>query len=191
MKDFTEITLCPEALERSEVGLGQGCHPMGLHSASSQCHAPLLLCRLSSATPSLRVRSPWQCLQLSSHRTRMGWEPHHPRMPSVPAWGLYTRPCLWDHWEPTRGVLSVGVWGCVGNCWHPGDKRLGSEGGTGLGTWQHPALPSLLALSRPAALGAGGLAVPCRLQVHLALCGSDECCSPLPHRPPAGHRHPP
>ncbi|POI25494.1 hypothetical protein CIB84_010757, partial [Bambusicola thoracicus] len=33
MKDFTEITLCPEALERSEVGLGQGCHPMGLHSA--------------------------------------------------------------------------------------------------------------------------------------------------------------
>lgn len=33
MKDFTEITLCPEALERSKVGLGQGCHPMGLHSA--------------------------------------------------------------------------------------------------------------------------------------------------------------
>lgn len=34
MKDFTEIMLCPEAVERSEVGLGQGCHPMGLHSAA-------------------------------------------------------------------------------------------------------------------------------------------------------------
>ncbi|XP_037265504.1 membrane frizzled-related protein isoform X3 [Falco rusticolus] len=55
---------------------------------------------------------------------------------------------------------------------------------------RHPETASVPAWGL-AALGPGRLAVPCGLQVHLALRGSDECHPPLPHQPPAGHRHPP
>uniref|UniRef100_A0A669Q556 Membrane frizzled-related protein n=1 Tax=Phasianus colchicus TaxID=9054 RepID=A0A669Q556_PHACC len=42
------------------------------------------------------------------------------------------RPCLWGRWEPTHGVLPVGVWGCVGNCWHPGVAQGWGHGSTPL-----------------------------------------------------------
>lgn len=42
MKDFTEITLCPEALDHSKVRLGVGVPPRGPHLATrrSPGHAP-------------------------------------------------------------------------------------------------------------------------------------------------------
>lgn len=187
MKDFTEITLCPEALDHSKVGLGMGVPPgrflpghLWVPAAwDPRCHPCLLSCRPSSATPSLRVRSPGQRQTLSTRQRRMGPALHCPGTASVPTWGFVHMPLsmgpqraamvLGSGWW---GKLPTGLWGHLGDPLTSRGQEIGTcsaraqlavQGGGRVGAWL--AAPWLCPLSLPscrsAALGPGRLAVPC------------------------------
>lgn len=143
MKDFTEITLCPEAPDGSKVGLGVWVLLM----------SPPVHPRVPGVPPALAVPQTEFCNPVFEGEEPRA-APSAETPPDKEGTGPAPRP---DGLGTSLGFvhtpLSVGLgagwwlWGCLGTQWHRGDKRwgLGQPGRWGDGL----AAPRLCPLSSP------------------------------------------